>query len=789
MNINSNKLKMMRQFLLWTFGLCSICSFVYGQNPLPIGQWRSHLPYQSGQYVTQSADKIYFSTELAVVSVDKTDFAVDFLSTVNGLSNAGVEFIRYNSFSNILVVVYQNAIIDLVYEDGEVVTLNQIRNFQNFSGEKRINDMHVLNDSIVYLAATYGVSELDILNAEFRSTTLTGVEANSVHIFGDDLYAATEEGIYRISTNNVNPDDFGNWSLLGPAEGFPMDYSAQGFETFEGGLYVGVNDTAFRYENEQLEYFYAEAGSTLQFMSNEGELLLVGFRPGRVVYLHPDGRTGPLPFNCIFTPNYAIEDEKGRLWFGNEAVQSDFRYLAGFEQGFCESISFNSPRSEAVWDMSIANGQLWMASGGLDQTLSPIFIPDGFASLIDGQWAIYNRDLREALKGDDLNNSDDDIQVFVTSAIHPENGKVYMGSYIEGLVEIDPVTDVISTYNVENSSLQVAQQDIRVRVGGLAFDEDANLWVGNNSATAPISVLMPGGEWQSFQPSCGRNAVMDIAIDGSGYKWMRLGTNSAGLLLFDEGDMEDPNDDRCRVFTSNNSELPNNDVNCVVADTEGDIWVGTTEGVVIFECGSSAFDESCLGTRRIVEQDGFGARLLETENVIDIAVDGANRKWIGTQNGVFLLSPSGEEQVDRFTAANSPLFDNSIVDIAIDQEIGEIFIGTAKGVISYQSDAVEGGRVHSSDILVYPNPVREDYEGPIAIKGLARDAVVKITDISGKLVFETNALGGQAIWNGRDYNGRRVQTGVYLVFSSSNARNTSLNAQPDAAVAKIMVIN
>lgn len=779
----------MRQFLLWAFGLFLFCSSARSQNPMPIGQWRSHLPYQSGQYVTQSAEKVYFSTELSVLSVDKTDFAVDFLSTVDGLSNTGVEFIRYNPFSNILIIIYQNAVIDLVYEDGEVITLNQIRNFQSFAGEKRINDMHILNDSIVYLAATYGVSELDILNTEFRSTTLTGVEVESVHVFDGDLYAATGEGIYRIAADNVNPDDFGNWVLLGPSEGFPADYSARGFETFEGALYVGVNDTAFRYENEQLEYFYAEEGSTLQFMSHEGTLLLVGFRPGRVVYLHPDGRTGPLPFNCIFTPNYAIEDERGRLWYGNEAVRSDFRYEASFEQGFCESLTFNSPWSEAVWDMSIANGQLWMASGGLDQTLSPIFISDGFASFTNGQWTVYNRDLRDELKGDDLSSSDDDIQVFVTSAIHPENGKVYMGSYIEGLVQVDPVTDEITAYNTDNSTLQIAQQDIRVRVGGLAFDEDNNLWVANNAAPAPLSVLMPGGEWRSFRPTCPQNAVLDLAVDGSGYKWSRIGTSSAGLLLFDEGEMDDPNDDRCRVFTANNSELPNNDVNCVTADLDGDIWVGTTEGVVIFECGSSAFDESCIGTRRIVEQDGFGARLLETENVIAIAVDGANRKWIGTQNGVFLLSPSGEDQIDRFTAANSPLFDNAIADIAVDQQTGEVFFGTAKGIISYQSDAVAGGRVHRSDILVSPNPVREDYEGPIAINGLARDAVVKITDVTGKLVFETNALGGQAIWNGRDYNGRRVQTGVYLVFSSSNARNTSLNARPDAAVAKIMVIN
>jgi hypothetical protein len=191
---------------------------------------------------------------------------------------------------------------------------------------------------------------------------------------------------------------------------------------------------------------------------------------------------------------------------------------------------------------------------------------------------------------------------------------------------------------------------------------------------------------------------------------------------------------------------------------------------------------------KIVERDGNTAYLLETENVQAIAVDGANRKWVGTSNGLFLLSPDGEDELAYFTTSNSPLFDNEIQSLTIDQQTGEVFIGTAKGILSYQSDAVEGKQFHSSNILVYPNPVRPEYQGPIAIKGLARDAVVKITDINGKMVYETNAQGGQAIWDGRDYNGRRAKTGIYLVFSSSNPFNIGFG-NPDSAVAKILFVN
>ncbi len=347
----------------------------------------------------------------------------------------------------------------------------------------------------------------------------------------------------------------------------------------------------------------------------------------------------------------------------------------------------------------------------------------------------------------------------------------------------------MSLYNDANSSLQNAVGDeARTRVSGLAFDDDNNLWVSNHAAPKPLSVLTPDGKWQSFNLNCGRTLIHQLDVDDNGFIWIVDGSSQGGITVFDPGNPDNPADDRCRSFTETNSTLPTNNTNCLAVDLEGDVWVGTTQGIVIFECGSSAFEDICNGSRRVIEQDGFGAYLLETENVQTIAIDGANRKWIGTTNGVFVLSPDGEQQVTRFTTENSPLLDNNVIDIAIHPQTGETFIATNSGLISVQSDAIAGQRTHANPVRVFPNPVQPDYDGPIAIRGLTRDANVKITTPAGQLVYETRALGGQAIWDGRDYNGNRVGSGVYLVFSSDSMQRFGVAVKPDAAATKIVFI-
>lgn len=775
---------------------------LFAQNAIPIGSWRSHLPYQSGDHVTQSRSDVFYATPFSIMVVDKEELSTRYISSVEGLSNTGIARIRYNQGSETLIIVYTNSVIDL-YQDGTIITLNQIKNFLNIPGEKAINDIFVLNDSIVYLAASFGVSALNVRSAEFVFTTFTGVNVNSVAEFGNYLYAATDEGVYRIPAGDGLRENFDRWEYLSGTGGFPADYSSHAFTVFDNRLFLDINHEIY-YLNEAAEpvlFFPQTEGLNLIYLSAEGSHLLAGFRCDsgncggpKGYYFTADGSSGRLSPGCYGSPNDALEDERGRVWFGD--AFRFFRRTSSVSESNCTQWEINSPYSQQNWDMTVHDGKLWVAAGALDQTLSNRFLDHGFFSFSEGRWTTYNRWTREEMRGEnrDASTSEgrgDDLFDILSIAVNPLNSKVYAGSYLEGIMEVD-TEDNLTLYNEKNSSLQTAGVGSeRVRIGGLAFDESGDLWVSNHSAQngQSISVLRNDGTWQSFSRVCSQRDLLGIEVDIFGNKWAVIGNSQAGILVFNEGNPDDNSDDQCRVITSANSELPTNTVNCLAPDLEGNVWVGTDDGVVIFECGSVVFDpEICRGTLKIVTRDGFGAYLLETENVRAIAVDGANRKWVGTSSGLFLLSPDGEEELAYFTTANSPLFDNEIQSLAIDQQSGEVFIGTGKGILSYQSDAVAATRFHASNILVYPNPVRPEYQGAIAIKGLARDAVVKITDISGKLVYETNARGGQAIWDGRDYTGRRANSGVYLVFSASNPFEIGFE-NPDAAVAKILFIN
>jgi ligand-binding sensor domain-containing protein len=269
-------------------------------------------------------------------------------------------------------------------------------------------------------------------------------------------------------------------------------------------------------------------------------------------------------------------------------------------------------------------------------------------------------------------------------------------------------------------------------------------------------------------------------------KWIVLPRGDGLLILDDNGTPDYFGDDRSKkmAVTDQENKIISNAFS-IAEDLEGNIWVGTDEGPVIYYNPSRIFDNDLRAYRiKIPRNDGSGLAdyMLGTETITSIAVDGANRKWLGTaSSGAYLLSPDGMQQLINYNESNSPLFSNIINSVAVDQKSGNVWFATSRGVLSVRGTATEGMNSFTG-VYAFPNPVRDDFTGNVTIAGLVRDTQVAITDISGNLVYKTVSEGGQASWDLTTYNGKRVSTGVYVVFCASPDGSKS-------AVTKILVIN
>lgn len=344
----------------------------------------------------------------------------------------------------------------------------------------------------------------------------------------------------------------------------------------------------------------------------------------------------------------------------------------------------------------------------------------------------------------------------------------------------------INWYSMHNSPLESAVPnepwaDSYVRVNGLIYDKENNLWMVSCETQHAVSVLMKNGDWASLHyPEIVKASNFGRTIfDKRGWLWATSSRiESGGLFCLNyNGTIADTSDDQHRFITRFTNQdgalLEQLAVYCIAEDKEGVIWIGTNRGPLVLNNPSRYFNDNFYCTQIKVprnDDSGLADFLLVNEAINAIAIDGANRKWIGTaSNGIYLISADGMETIHHFTEENSPLLSNSIVSIAIHPRTGEVFIGTGKGLVSYQSDATEAeNSFKESNVRAYPNPVRPDYSGVITVTGMVYDSDVKIVDTAGHLIYQGTSLGGQFTWDGRNKQGRRVATGIYMVLAADS---------------------
>jgi hypothetical protein len=755
-------------FLLLSFSAAA-------QNTLPaIGLWREHLPYQGTIDVTASDKKIYAATPYSLFSVDIATKEIERFSTVSGLSETGVSAISYDAASKKLFVAYNNSNVDVLDSKG----INNIPDIKrsNISGDKNIYNIYPDGDRC-YLSTGIGIIVLDAVKFEVKDSWFIGANGSYVKINGftktsSFFYAATEEGLKRTSISTPTPADFRVWQNLSGSNGLSAS-PAKAVASFQNRLIALQNDSLFVENSGTWNLFFANGWPVLSMNVSGGKLIITQRQTSgasQVIVLNEAG-----VLQRIIQQPGAISFPKKGIAVGTDYWIADlFEGLAQVTSNTFETYKLNSPQDVILGEMAVQDNVLWTTGGSVNSSWNYQYNRSGISKFENGTWTTFNQYNYPQL---------DTLLDFLTIAIDPRDNTPWAGSFGGGLLHID-----------NNNQLKIYKQNSPIgptigdpgsyRVAGLAFDKEANLWVANFGSNRQLHVLKADNNWQSFTAPfiLNENAAAQIVIDDAGQKWIQSPLGN-GLLLFNEGTLANPADDKWKIYRAGAGlgGLPSNDVQCLTKDKSGFIWVGTSDGIAVIQCPQDAFTSPCEAVLPVIKNGAFANYLFKGQEVRSIAVDGADRKWVATTSGVWLISKDGDKVISNFTEQNSPLLSNDVKRITIDGSTGEVFIGTAKGLISFRGSASEYEET-KNDVLVYPNPVPPAFNGMIGIKGLPENAIIKITETSGRLVYQTHSLGGQAVWNGRDYKGAKASTGVYLVLAVDESKG-------EKVVAKIVFVS
>ena len=681
-----------------------------GQNT-PIYNWQEHLSYQSAKLILEVENTIYCATENGLYYYNKDDYTINRLSKVIGLSDIGITAISYDNENKIIIIAYENCNIDLI-KDENIININDIKLKEVF-GEKKVNNI-IVKDRVAYLSCTFGLLLIDLEKEEIKDTYKIGESGNFVgindcSINDTSIFAATTDGFYYADVNSSFLFDFNTWIKHPNYTGEITD--------------ITITPTELIINNSGHLFFIRHFNNTTIWVSDTS------------IDLYSNNSNGVITNTKFIKIQDVLIDNENTLWIA-DSVNS----LMKFENlTYHSTVKPNGPASNSIEKINYENGTLTLLHNSEENSISKSH------DLID--WKIINT-----------------IQNINCS--QSKGNDTYYGSSTNGLSKIDK-SENLTKYNLQNTNNIMDTSD---NINGLVTDQFGNIWGTKSHSTHPL-FCKTNNNWHSFNMPFVANTsteIGEIIIDDYGQKWGILPGN--GLFVYnDNSTIEDISDDQFTKITESegNGNLPDNDVYTLVNDLDGNIWVGIKKGVCVFYSPSSVFSGYNFDSQQIIIQEGdFGQYLLESEVVYTIAVDGGNRKWIGTLGaGLYLLSEDGTEEIYHFTTENSPLLSNTILDIEINEKTAEVFITTDKGLMSFRNDATFGESVQNK-ITIFPNPVKENYGGYISIDGLVENANIKITDVSGNLVFDTYANGGMAVWNGKNKNGQKVGTGAYLVLSS-----------------------
>ncbi|HON52058.1 MAG TPA: T9SS type A sorting domain-containing protein, partial [Bacteroidales bacterium] len=667
-----------------------------------------------------------------------------------GLSDVDLTTMKYNEEAKKLVIGYTNGIIDILSFPGQKITSIPTIAKRQLYGSKAIRDIVFKHDT-AYIATDFGLVTMNLQNNEFIHTAVLGNQGESVGVNAVTidytnaiLFAATQKGIFSIGLHQNISDGF-LWKHV--PIGVHQFSKITHILYYNNVMYYSAAqnnweqyDTIYSYSNSNTSVF--DKVIYLEKITSYSQNLAIVSR--RQIKLYNNGELLNIITNTVQEVNFSgICNCNNALWVSDYAkgIYSIENYKSYYPQG---------PYSNITSEVFCRNNAVHLVCGS-----SSAYQIGQYNVLVNGTWYGHvNWNVKNSICVYPMKNST----------------TYYYGTAGWGIVQASAAWNYDTVYNKTNSTIQniYADNSPYQFITDIAADSKQNIWCVNKMVQYPLVVKTLNNQWFKFNLSgdIGNNFER-LLIDKQNTIWI---AGESKLVAFNaNGTIENSSDDSYAYIQLSDDEGNIADRTTALAmDNEGVLWIGTTQGIARHTSPYEVFRGKKNISRIKIEIDGEVGYLLSSEKITCIAVDGANRKWIGTQNsGLFVISADGTKQLANYMTTNYPLPSNTINSISIQHSSGEVFIATDKGLVSVMSDATQGSET-MEEIKIFPNPVREDYRGNIYIQGTVANAIIKITDMSGDLVFQTIANGGTGVWNGTNLLGERVATGVYLVYISNS---------------------
>lgn len=724
--------------------------------------WTGYFSYNTITAISKGDTKIYAAAQNSVFSYELATNQIETLSTINGLTGSAISAIHYSENTGVLFIGYASGVIDIVKPDGTVSTVVAIRDKPVILPSEKIINSFTESENTLYIATGFGISLFDISRLEFDDSYFIGDNGARLNIlqttiYDDYIYAASPTGgLRRALATAQNLIDFNNWETVDSG-------SWLGIQKLQDQLFgVKSDQTLQQYDNVAFNTIvtFDDVPLTLKASAN---LLTVTLKNQVLIYSSDGVLTTSISTFAEYpdTYNTALASD-GQLYLGTQTngllIASETNTTSALQ------VLPDGPLRNDPFNIEAAPGQLWVVYGDYSSTYNPFPLKQRGVSHLTEESGWYSIPFEELLNTNSITNITYDPA---------DNSQVFMSSYNAGLLEISEEVPV-QLYDETNSGLSdISFNPTDVRINGAAFDRNGTLWMTNslvkNALARKTGNQIEGISVADILPEFDQvNGYSELVVGRLGNIY--FGSSNRGLIAYD------PDVNNFQLLNAERSNLPSDNIQALAVDSNGTLWIGTTLGLRILINPGQVFENPDVQTQPIIfEENGVAVELLNDQVIQTIAVDGNNNKWVGTVNsGVFQFSANGQETLQQFNSSNSPLPSNTIQDISIDNDSGEVYFATALGLVSFSGNAVSP-RETLENARVFPNPVRPEFNGQITIDGLTDRANVKITDLNGNLVYEEVSQGGSIQWDTTAFGRYKVRSGVYFILiTAEDATETKI---------------